>query len=355
MRRLALILALLLGIPLVFSLFIKRVPPAFIGVKQISVGGSGIVPNDYSTGFHLGVTGYHKWYFLPRKTHFLHFTAARSLGRTSDIEDWNQPLQLRTTDNNLVDVEISIPYRIQEGEAHRIVQDGYLLSYRELVRGRVQGVLRAELAKLTSEDLQDTDARILRAKETLPVLNASLADFYVVAESILIRRIGFQALYEEKLQEKQFLRQKANLDEALTLQAEEEKKVNLIERKIVAAELKLTQDWEKTVQMERSRYQVLIAEIEAEAEVYSARTRAEGEAEKVILVANGTLAVEKADALRNELRSSALSTEGGDILLALEAAANLQMPTVVLDSQNPAVPMLLDLGRMVKLLVGSDD
>jgi len=180
-------------------------------------------------------------------------------------------------------------------------------------------------------------------------------DFYVVAEDILIRRIGFQPQYEVKLQEKQYLRQKANLDVALTLQAEEEKKVNLIERQIIAAELKLTQDWEKTVQQERSRYQVLIAEIEAEAEVYSSRTRAEGEAEKVIRVANGQLAVEKADALRNELRSTALSTEGGDVLLALEAAANLQMPTVVLDSQNPAVPMLLDLGRMVKLLVGSGD
>ncbi len=355
MRRLALVFALLVGIPLILTLLMKRVPPAFIGVKQISVGGAGIVSVDYPTGFHLGVTGYHKWYFLPRKTHFLHFTASRSLGKTSDIEDWNQPLQLRTTDNNLVDVEISIPYRIQDGGAHQIVQDGYLLSYRELVRGRVQGVLRAELAKLTSENLQETDARISRAKETLPVLNESLADFYVVAEDILIRRIGFQPQYEVKLQEKQYLRQKANLDTALTLQAEEEKKVNLIERQIVAAELKLTQDWEKTVQKERSRYQVLIAEIEAEAEVYSSKTRAEGEAEKVILVANGQLAVEKADALRNELRSAALSTEGGDVLLALEAAANLQMPTVVLDSQNPAVPMLLDLGRMVKLLVGSGD
>ena len=82
MRRLALVLALLVGLPLVLGLLIKRVPPAFIGVKQISVGGAGIVSVDYPTGFHLGVTGYHKWYFLPRKTHFLHFTASRSLKGT---------------------------------------------------------------------------------------------------------------------------------------------------------------------------------------------------------------------------------------------------------------------------------
>ena len=358
MKRLGLIFVFLLAIPVVFGLLMKRVPPAFIGVKQINIGGAGIVPVDHPTGFHLGVTGYHKWYFLPRKTHFLHFSGSRAtsrskFGKSTSIEDWNEPLSLRTTDNNLVEVEISIPYRIKEGGANQIVQDGYLLSYRELVRGRVQGVLRAELAKLTSEDLQETDARISRGKETLPVLNKSLADFNVVAEDILIRRIGFQSQYEEKLQEKQYLSQKANLDSALTLQAEEEKKTNLIERQIQAAELKLTQNWEKKFQEEKSRYQVLIATIKAEAEVYSAKTRAEGEAEKVILEANGQLAVEKADALRNELRTAALATEGGDTLLALEAAANLNMPSVVLDSQNPAVPMILDLERMVQLLVGS--
>ena len=66
---------------------------------------------------------------------------------------------------------------------------------------------------------------------------------------------------------------------------------------IVAAELSLTQDWEKRMQEKRSEYDVLIASIVADAEVYAAEERARGEAEAVISEANGQLALEKVGAL----------------------------------------------------------
>ncbi len=192
-----------------------------------------------------------------------------------------------------------------------------------------------------------------RVAEILPILDAEIAQYHCTADQILIRQIRFQKDYEDQLQEKQYLRQLANLDQALTRQAEEEKTVNAIDRQIQAAELRLGQEWEKRIQEKKSEYDVIVAQIRADAAVYARRTRAEGEAERVISTANGRLAVEKAEALRNELRTAALDSDGGRVLLALEAAELLQLPSVVLNSDDPAVPKILDLDSLVKLLVGA--
>jgi hypothetical protein len=205
---------------------------------------------------------------------------------------------------------------------------------------------------LTSEDLQLTDLRLDRVSQTIPLLNERLKEFHCSAESILIRKLQFQRDYENKLQEKQYFRQKALLDRALTLVAEEEKTVNLIERQIVAAEMAKTQDWEKKIQEKKSEYQVLIAQIEADARIYSAETVAAGEAERVKAESRGALYLAEADALKKELRTQALNSKGGAILLALEAADNLNLPEVTLNSDDPTVPTILDLSELTRLLVG---
>lgn len=352
MKKLIVAIVLVLLIPIIFALIIKRIPPSMVGVKQ-SMWGGGIKEADYPTGFHLGIAGYHKWYLMSAKTHFIHFTkSSQPSARSSETNSQNPPLNVRTRDNNVVTIDVSVAYRIAPGEAHMIVQKGLQMSYPDRVKQKVLGALRAQLSTLSSEDLQSTETRLAKVKDALPVLDAALAEFSCEAESILIRRFSFEPQYEVKLQEKQFLRQKANLDTALTLEAEEQKTVNLIERQIQAAVLQKEQEWEKRIQEKKSEYEILVAEIRAEAKIYEQRTMAEGESGRVIAEANGQLAVEKSEALRNQLRTAALNSEGGSILLALEAAENLQMPSVVLNSDDPAVPMILDLSQLTKLLIG---
>ncbi len=345
------VLAILILLPLiVLPLLFERLPPNVIGVKQARWGGGGIVSEDYSQGFQLGISGFHLWHYLPLETHFLHFTGAPP--RRGEVDTWDPPQEIRTRDNNVVTVELSVPYRIVPGEGHLIVQDGLKYDYRHRVKSTVERVLRSQLSTLSSEDLQDTDKRIARSAEILPLLNAQLAQFHCEAEGILIRRFRFSPQYEEKLQEKQYLRQKANLDYALTAQANEQKTVNLIERQIGAAELALTQDWEKKLQEKTSEYQVLIADIAGQANVYSEQTRAEGDAEKVVRTAEGRLAMDRAEALRDELRTKALQGEGGRVLIGLQAAKNLDVKSVTLNSGQAGVPMLLDLEASTRMLVG---
>ncbi|MCH2112801.1 MAG: hypothetical protein MK213_08085, partial [Planctomycetes bacterium] len=225
---------LLLLIPVGFLLIFKRVPPDVIGVKQLRWGGGGILSEDFHAGFKVGISGLHLWHYLPRQTHFLHFS--RSSVSRGAIDSWEPAQEIRTTDNNVVSVDLSIPYRIVVGKGHRIIQEGLKHEYRDRVKSTVERVLRSELSTLTSEDFQDTDKRRQKSKDILPVLNEQLRDFYCVAEEVLIRRFRFSGEYEAKLQEKQYLEQKAFLDVALTGQANEQKTVNLIERQIVAAE-----------------------------------------------------------------------------------------------------------------------
>ena len=64
------------------ALLMENVPPTHVGVKQNQWGG-GVVKEDYSTGYHLGVTGVHKWYLLDRRTHFLTFADNHGAGNSA--------------------------------------------------------------------------------------------------------------------------------------------------------------------------------------------------------------------------------------------------------------------------------
>jgi hypothetical protein len=216
----------------------------------------------------------------------------------------------------------------------------------------VISTLREELAELTSEDLQITELRLKRAGDTLDLLTQELSEYHVVPENLFIRKVKFPTQYEVKLQEKQLLRQESQLESALTEQAKVEQTVKTQTRRIAAEALAAEKNWDRKIQEKRSDYQVQIAQINAEALLYSRTTIAEGEAERDISIARGNLAIEKAGALRDLLRNEALDSVGGRILLALEAVENLHIPEVTLNSEDPAVPMLLDLSRMTRLLVG---
>ena len=102
-----------------------------------------------------------------------------------------------------------------------------------------------------------------------------------------------------------------------------------------------------------SNNEVLVAEIRAETEKYDKRVRAEADADYETFVAEGGLAIDLAEALRNELRNKALDTVGGRIFLARQAAENLQFEHVTLNSNDPSIPSVIDIDAMVKLLVGS--
>jgi regulator of protease activity HflC (stomatin/prohibitin superfamily) len=354
-------------------LTVERVPVRTYGVRQVIWGNGGIDPVDYEVGYHLGITGIHKWHLLDASTHFLEFVstgqregldgARGSLtlfpksGGPSDLETpayyYYPALEIRNRDGNIVTIDASIPYRILKGEAHKIVADGQKGFYQERVKATVESALREVLPEMSNEGFQDTKTRLEICAKALLELNKELQKFHVEAEAVLIRRVSFPPEYEAKLQQKQLFTQKARLDQAETLKLAEVLKTGTIEKEIAAAEALSLANWGKKLETLRSEYMLQVATINAEATQYSKKTRAEGDATYQTKIADGKLAIDKSEALLSQLRSEALSTAGGRIYVALQAAENLNISKVTLNSTDPRVPLVLDIHQFAEMLIGT--
>ncbi len=363
MRLVKLIIPALLLIVLIAVVsvgLVEKISPADIGVKQNLWGSGGVQAEDYDPGFHLGVLGFHKWHRLDRRTHFLTFSSTKAVesGRGmftmgAGNSQRRQPLDIRTKDNNTAALDVTMTYRIIPGEAHQLVAEGLQNSYKDRVVSTVQSVLREELAQLSPEDFVDTEVRLERAEATLPVLKVALRKFHITPDRLLIRAVRFPAPYEQKLQDRQLKQQLALLEKSKQAVEEALAKTGTIEKETEADVKELVATWDKRLQDAQSSNEVEVAGVLGAAGEYDRRTRAAADAEYETLVADGNLAVAKAEALRDELRNAALDTVGGRILQARNAAENLTFESVTLNSNDPGVPSVIDLDALVELLIGS--
>ena len=133
-------------------LFLSKVPPGMIGVRQSAT--SGVDKQDLGPGFHWRIPGVHKVILLPRGYFFLNYT--------EDPSDQGEALLVRTKDNNNVSLDVTVPVRIKPGEANLIVsagnhaRDGDRFRYQRLAAETTVSVLREELANLDSDRLDLT-------------------------------------------------------------------------------------------------------------------------------------------------------------------------------------------------------
>lgn len=215
-------------------------------------------------------------------------------------------------------------------------------------------MLREELSKLTPEDFQETEKRLASVEATLPVLAASIEEYHVEPERILIRAVRFLPSYEDKLQQKQLAQQQERLATAQRHVEDAEKVTFSIEKETEALEKEKTAEWDKDLQEMRSVNEVAINEIRAAAVRYENQVKPEADKNYDVALAEGKLAIDRAEALRDELRNAALDTAGGRILQARDAAENLQFESVTLNSNDPSVPNIIDIDALTKLLIGSD-
>jgi regulator of protease activity HflC (stomatin/prohibitin superfamily) len=349
----ALLLLVVVLVTFSFAFLVERIAPATIGVKQNQLRG-GIVERDFGLGYHLGIAGVHKWYRLDGRVHFVNFSSEQLSTRESASNvDYAGSLDIRTSDNNTASLDVTVAYRILPGRAWQVVRDGFQLAYRDRVQRVISGLLQEELSKLSPEDFVSSEVRIRRVEETMPRVRAELEKFHMEPITILIRAVRFPQEYEQKLQLKQLTRQKALLAEARQKQELQSQQTEAYEKETEALEKRKRGEWDVQLQEKRSTNQVEIAQIAADARIYDQTTRAEAEATAVTAIAEGDLEIAKAEALRNQLRNTALSSTGGRILLARQAAESLNFESVTLNSNDPSVPTILDLTELVKLLIGN--
>ena len=240
---------------------------------------------------------------------------------------------MRTKENNQIFVDVSIPWRIRDGQAWRIVREG--LDYESKVLSTATGVLREGLAAMDSSDVQDPIKREKTAKDILPALNEALARYHITAEAVLIRAIEFRQEYEDKLQNKQLFAVQGRLDEARRLESVAVQGTDTLEKTIQKDINLKREEWNAKIEQLKTKWELEIATLEAEAVEYDRRRRSEADAFYAESKASGDLAEAKAEALGERLKSQALATRSGRTYSAITAAENFELGDIKLNSLDP--------------------
>jgi len=230
------------------GLMVDNIEIGHVGVRRSNVGG--VVEQDLEPGWRLEVLGLHKIVELPSTYQFLDFTGAEAL-------------EIRTKDNNIVTLDISVPYRISPGHAYEIVEAGNHVEdgsggfrFQRLTRETTIGVLREHLADLQSSDFYDTDRRAKVSDRTLELLNERLDPLHVEANAILIRSVFFPPAYEKQLMQIQLNAQNKLLDGARKLVADKQQELDNYQQRTNALSSSRAQSWRaKLARIDRG-YQV---------------------------------------------------------------------------------------------------
>jgi regulator of protease activity HflC (stomatin/prohibitin superfamily) len=323
-------IAVILGwlLPNIATTYIE---PDEIGVRRSLVGG--VVHKDLGQGRALDVPFLHTIYRLPSTLHYQMFVGDRALS-------------LRTRENNVIDVDVNVIYEIVPGEAHLIVEEGFIDTYESKVSSITQGFLREALATLSSEDLQEPSKREVIADGSTEPINKLLAQYHVQVPShgVVLRGIRFRPEYEKTLDDKQLYAVQARLDEAKGKEAEAATLTDT-DSKGIDRDVKLEVEvWNQKIEEAKSKFEIEIADVNALALRYDQEKRAAADALCSKAKAEGNLAEAKADALGQRLTAQALSTPAGRTYSAIEAVRNFQLGDLLLNSHDPG--FLQDFGSM---------
>ncbi len=211
---------------------------------------SGVDTADLKPGWRMEIPGVHKIWEMPGHYQYLNFTG-------------EEALEIRTKDNNIVKLDISVPYRIVPGDAHLVVSAGNHLPdggggfrYQRLMRETTISVLRAKLADLKSSDFYDTNRRMEVAEDATVTLTAELGPLHLEAENVLLRASYFRAEYELQLSSIQLNEQSKLLDGARERVADRQQKLDNYVQATAAQAASLEQNWAKRIADMDRAYQV---------------------------------------------------------------------------------------------------
>jgi regulator of protease activity HflC (stomatin/prohibitin superfamily) len=266
--RLATVLVLVMWlVPLMCTVTVR---PDEVAVRQSNF--SGVSESDIEPGWAWRIPGMHRIITLPKRFEYLDYT--------TDEVGVQTPLQIRTKDNNIVVLDVSVPYHIKLGEAWHVVQAGNhqmdangQYRFQRLAHETTVSVLRERLAELTSADFYSTDRRLGVSEHTLAILNDELAGLHCEASAVLIRSVQFRSEYEQQLQQIQLNEQKKLLDAATQTVAMEQQKLDNFQQGTQARAATSEQKWiERRANLERA-YQVGFIEVGDDTTPGAARAR----------------------------------------------------------------------------------
>jgi regulator of protease activity HflC (stomatin/prohibitin superfamily) len=345
-----------IGIFLFITLFIVGIKFFVIkvGIDQVGVRTRiwgvtrGIVHKDYGPGWHRAISGIDQWDLYDGTVQTLEFAKEPShMGH-----DERKEAALRTADDYDVSVDMVIKYQIKKDEAWKLRQNvGVGERYKVIVENETRDIARSVLGKMVERDLYNPEEKRKRAGECKTLLIERLAPRHVDVIDVLILEMRFDPQLERKIKNIKLAELDNVLNKSKALAAEQRGITQTIDADTEALAQKITGDKERSLTVLDAETSKRITEILAEADKYLVQKKAEGDLYKQQRKADGTLLIKYSQAEGERLRREALAGMGGDIIVAMEAARNINLADVSISSLDLN---LLDIDDMATRLGVSD-
>jgi hypothetical protein len=312
------------------------------GVKR------GVVQKDYGPGWHRYIRKAETWDLFDTTVQTFNLTRE---ARTKDGKIESREFPIRTADDYDVTVDIIIKYQIKKGRAHKIRQEiGPGDRYKTFLLSDVYEVARNIMGKMIEKDLYNPEEKRRRAKEAKQLLISRAESRHVDIIDWLILDMRFDPQLERKIKNIKL----AELDELLNVSRERAVNQRGITQTIDATTEALAEKIQsnkdgKIVSLNAGMV-TKVTEILADANKFLIEKKAGGDLYKEERRAAGELLVARAKAEGERLRRKAMTGPGGDLIVALEAARNINLGDVVLSTQ---VVDLLDIEKMIDKFGGA--
>jgi len=346
LNRISLVVLFLSFLVVLGRCSVIRVPPGSVGVVNREWT-SGFEEKDYPPGYHLDLGPFHNWTVFDTTVQTLHMNDERDAD-----EEGTRSVEGKSADGATVNIDVSIKYRISPGSAWQVMKtvgsnQTMAGGYKKLVQDRSNKVLFDAIGDIRTKEFYDPAKReaVQQAMET--ALKAELEKIHVELIAVLLRDVGFQFSLEEQIKVQALAAQAEELNKAQTQAADFRGRTSKIEKQTEAEVLVIDQEREKrltTMKAENDRkvaaitadFQKKVVEIRSDADLYSAQKEADG-----------VRLLKEAEAAGQTLKSQAVGAAGGDALVALQMATNLNLGDMTISTQavNP-----LDVAEILRML-----
>lgn len=330
--------------------FVIKVGIDQIGARTRIWGVSrGIVKKDYGPGWHRAISAIDQWDLYDGTVQTMELAKEPS----SIGHDERKEAAIRTADDYDVAVDMIVKYQIKKGEAWKLRQDiGVGERYKIIVENETRDVARSVFGMMVERDLYNPTEKRKRAKECREKLTERLLLRHIDVIDVLILEMRFDPQLERKIKNIKLAELDNLLNKSKTLAAEQRGITQTIEADTEAIAQKIGGDKQRSLTVLDAETTKKTIELLAEADKYLVQKKAEGDLYKEQRVAEGTLLIKESRAEGERLRREALAGIGGDIIVAMEAARNVNLADIGISSLDMN---LLDVDDMATRLGVSDE
>jgi regulator of protease activity HflC (stomatin/prohibitin superfamily) len=314
-----------------------------IGVKTAVWGfRRGVIQKDYKPGWHRNIRQIERWDLFDGTVQTLNLTRD---ARNAEGKMESREIRIRTSDDYEVSVDIIVKYQIMKGKAHKIRQEiGPGDRYKMFVESEAKDVARSILGRMTEKDLYNPIEKRRRAEEANLLLASQVKSRHVNIIDWLILDMRFDTQLERKIKNVKL----AELDELLNVAKERAVEKRGITQTIDASTEALAQqiqsDKDGKIVTLKAEMDTKVTEIIASANKYMIEQQSEADHYMHVKHAAGELLVDRATAEGERLRRVAMTGMGGDLIVALEAARNINLGEIVISTEEMD---FLDVDEMI--------